>query len=166
MNDFLSKPVQATGLVAMVERWTRRNGAGPRVAAPVARPVKRARPPAYDPSVLAALPMVEDGSEPGYAQELLAMFLGARVSTLSDIDRALASSQLGELQRLVHTLKSASAGVGAPELSSLAAVCETRLRRGEPPTDDLVCQLKAAYARLAQATRAHHGMDTETVGSR
>ncbi|MDH5539816.1 MAG: ATP-binding protein, partial [Rhizobacter sp.] len=148
MNDFLSKPVQATGLMSMVERWTRRSAAVPRAVAPVERAVRSARPPPYDPSVLAALPMVADGSEPEYARELLAMFLDAQAPTLNDIDRALASNQVDELQRLVHTLKSTSAGIGAPELGSLAASCEARLRRGEPPPAELVSLLAAAFARL------------------
>ncbi len=161
MNDFLSKPVQAAGLISMVERWTRRNAAVPRAAAPVERAVRSARPLPYDPSVLAALPMVADGSEPEYAQELLAMFLDAQAPTLRDIDRALASNQVDELQRLVHTLKSTSAGIGATELGSLAASCEARLRRGESPPAELVGQLAAAFARLAQAASAHHGVGAE-----
>ncbi|MDH5541271.1 MAG: Hpt domain-containing protein, partial [Rhizobacter sp.] len=142
-------------------RWTRRDGAVPQAAAPVGRAVRSARPPPYDPSVLAALPMVADGSEPEYAQELLAMFMNAQAPTLSEIDHALASNHVDELRRLVHTLKSTSAGIGAPELGSLAASCEARIRRGDPPPADLVRQLAAAFARLAQAASAHHGVGAE-----
>ena len=53
MNDFLAKPVLADVLMLTVRRWAL--GTPPRLAV-------------FDPSVLAALPMVADGSEPQYAQ--------------------------------------------------------------------------------------------------
>ncbi len=161
MNDFLTKPVLATSLLAAVARWA---------PGPLAAPAPRPAPPAaaapvapavlFDPAVLAALPMVADGSDPGYALELLAMFDTAAAGALQDIGQAAAAGDAPRLQRLVHTLKSTAASVGALELSALAAAAEAALRRGQPAPPSLPAQLEAARQRLQpllQAYRAEQG---------
>ncbi|MEK8051760.1 ATP-binding protein [Ideonella sp. DXS22W] len=156
MNDFLTKPVLATALLAAVARWTPSAAtatAPPAPSAPSPPSAPSAQPPAggppvFDPGVLAALPMVADGSAPEVADELLAMFDTTTAEALCDIDRAIADADLPRLQRLVHTLKSTSASVGALELAALAAGAEAGLRRGEPPAADLGQRLAAAWGRL------------------
>jgi signal transduction histidine kinase/CheY-like chemotaxis protein/HPt (histidine-containing phosphotransfer) domain-containing protein len=152
MNDFLSKPVLATSLVAAVQRWAPRRGASHasapmrRVPAPVAQSAA-----VYDASVLAALPMVADGSAPEYPQQVLALFLESQAQTLQDLERASAAQDGALLCRLVHTLKSASAAVGALELAEMAGLQEQQLRQGLPPASDLTDRLGRAFARLRRA---------------
>ena len=175
MNDYLTKPVLAANLMAAVKRWTAQPvvkvdpNARPKTwpqARPQAQPdpqpdsaVDRAPEPfaavRYDPSVLAALPMVADGSEPGYAQELLAMFLATKTSTIEQLERALLINDQPTLLRLMHTLKSTSTTVGAIELAQLAAAQESALRLGAAPPPELAQQLQAGFARLAEAIAAH-----------
>lgn len=62
MNDVLTKPVQARSLTTAIERWTR--GAAAPTAVPAIRTLGLTGAPVFDSSVLAALPMVADGSAP------------------------------------------------------------------------------------------------------
>ena len=151
MNDFLSKPVLATSLVAAVQRWAARRGAGPAPAPTRKAPASAQQAAAiYDASVLAALPMVADGSAPEYPQQVLTLFLQSQAQTLHDLQRASSAQDGALLCRLVHTLKSASAAVGALELAEMAGVQEHQLRQGLPPAPDLADRLGSAFARLRQ----------------
>ncbi len=116
---------------------------GPTPVAPVAA--------VYDASVLAALPMVADGSAPEYPAQVLALFLQSQAQTLQDLERSSAAQDGALLCRLVHTLKSASAAVGALELAEIAGRQEHQLRQGLPPAPDLADRLGTAFARLRRA---------------
>ena len=152
MNDFLSKPVLADRLMAAVKRWTdgQRESAHASLWADIGGGLAQAwtQPAIYDPSVLSALPMVADGSEPEYAEELMAMFLQSTDQMLRDIADAMAAHDIGQLLRLVHTLKSSSAMVGALELASLAGWHESQLRREVPPPPELPQLMLQAVKRL------------------
>ncbi len=181
MNDFLTKPVLASKLLAMVRQWTldpseyQRDApssdflpsypstAAPAPASPLSLSVER--PPVYDPSVLAALPMVADGSAPHYAQELMDMFIGSVPATLSQIEKATADPDPKQLQRAVHTLKSTCASVGAMEMAALAEAHESRLRQGLPPVEELPLLLADAFKRLQQATSQFHRLPSEEGSS-
>ena len=148
MDDFLTKPVLADRLIAAVQRWGHKAMAPLAPATTQSADSERRNVPVFDPSVLAALPMVADGSDPGYGQELMAMFINSTQGVLNDINSALAAQDLPKLQRVVHSLKSSSAMVGAMELSSLAALHETRLRQGLPPAPELPQLFLQAVRRL------------------
>ncbi len=149
MNDFLTKPVQARSLMAAIERWTRGTAVSP--AAPAMATPGQTGVPVFDPSVLAALPMVADGSAPEYAQELLEMFMDGGAQAVADLERATAARDTEALLRLLHTLKSTSASVGALEIAELASVHEARLRQGGEPSVTLPRQLHESLRRLRQA---------------
>jgi CheY-like chemotaxis protein len=154
MNDFLTKPVLAAGLMATVERWARKRS-GAAGAAPLApEPAAPAGPPVFDRSLLAALPMVADGTQPDYADEVLDLYMNSLPGTLTSMRKALAQDDRKTLQRNAHTLKSASASVGAMAVAELAARTEQSLRSGETPAPDLADRLQAEIERLAAAMDA------------
>jgi HPt (histidine-containing phosphotransfer) domain-containing protein len=107
--------------------------------------------PVYDPAVLQSLPMVADGSLPGFAAEMRALFARSHALALADLDAALADRDETAQLRLVHTIKSSSAQVGAMELSALARDYENALRAGQPASPVWPAQLRAASERLQQA---------------
>jgi signal transduction histidine kinase/FixJ family two-component response regulator/HPt (histidine-containing phosphotransfer) domain-containing protein len=161
MNDFMTKPVLNANLRSMAARWT---GQVTRTAAADASDPMQADPeaaaqveeaPIFDASVLAALPMVADGSDPEYARMLLGMFLKVTAQTLRDIERAASAVDVVTLQRLVHTLKSSSASVGALKLAALASAHETRLRRGHGPAKGMTQQLTQAIQRLTREVQPY-----------
>jgi two-component system, sensor histidine kinase and response regulator len=193
MNDFLSKPVQIDLLVAAIARWLK-DGAMPRYRKPVLRRVPvhtgvdigvdlaldlEGNGPAtvqqvadFDASVLAALPMVADGTEPDYAQELTGMFSRSLDQTLGDLKAALAASDSAWFLRLVHTLKSSSASVGALALAEVAEDLEKRLRNGRAPREDMLLAIGEAAQRFKHASQISEqetrqmGLATRSTGAR
>ena len=158
MNDFLSKPVLMADLLAAVARALPQAAAGTVQAASAsgaataaAADALTASAPAYDPRVLAALPTVADGSAPKYAQELLALFAHSTSASLLAIQAAAKSDDRKVLQRLLHTLKSSSASVGALQLGLLAAAGEADLRQGRMPAVDLHSRLHCSFEAYKKA---------------
>ncbi len=167
MNDFLTKPVQAELLMNTVKRWTKRVALEPE--APVHRHPESiksdTRPPAFDPSVIAALPMVADGTEPHYAAELMGMFLDSLAQTLEDIEKSIATKDAVKLRRVVHSLKSSSATVGAMELAALAETHENQLRQGHEAVPELPRIMSLAVARFRQAVEPVSGSNVVAESS-
>ena len=158
MNDFLSKPVLMADLLAAVARALPQAAAGTvqparaaGTATATAADALTANAPVYDPRVLAALPMVADGSAPEYAQELLALFAHSTSASLLAIQAAAKSDDRKVLQRLLHTLKSSSASVGALQLGLLAAAGEADLRQGRMPAVDLHPHLHRSFEACKKA---------------
>ena len=155
MDDYLSKPVTSAKLAAVLERHlgvfsrpAAHAPAAPHDAAPVPAGFAGPIAPVFDPSVLAALPMVADGSMPGFADEMLDLFSSTTRTALDSIDTAHASGRHDQLVRLVHTLKSSSAQVGALALSALAGQLEKALRSGAQTPADWPRQVRDAFDRL------------------
>jgi HPt (histidine-containing phosphotransfer) domain-containing protein len=172
MKDFLTKPVLAESLRAMVARWLSISAASGAKALPAApmpielpgaglvttAPVSSATaPPCFDPSVLSELPMIEDGSDPGYADELLDLFVEDARTMIDEIERTLASGDLAALKRGVHTLKSTAGAVGAMALAAQASASEAALRADAAPGADLATGLRgrlSAFEKVLASERA------------
>jgi two-component system, sensor histidine kinase len=149
MNDFLSKPVLMADLLAAVSRAL--SGASAVAVQPAAALGSDLVTPVYDPRVLAALPMVADGSAPEYAQELLDLFATSTAASLHAIQAAAQAVDKKLMQRLLHTLKSSSASVGAMQLAALAAAGEAGLRQGHEPAADLHSRLTRSFEAFEEA---------------
>ena len=130
MDDYVTKPVTSAALLQALERH---RPADFSFAAPAPKDVVSKEPEAlaFDPSVLGSLPMVLDGSDPGFADEMIDLFAVDTRKTLTAIDTATHEVDIPTLTRLVHTLKSSAAQVGALALSARAAKQEALLRDGK-----------------------------------
>ena len=206
MNDFLTKPVLANHLIALVQRWIRPSAPGATIAPAPLPPLpaaRTARPPGatpshpaaavvataawstvatpdstaaahseasqaqaqdhdarhesnpprpdYDPGVLQALPMVADGSDPGFATELLQQFDRRCGEIIDAVQRCLDTDDGATLLRSVHTLKSSAAQVGALALAAEAARQETLLRQGTRPAPGDAQRLSQRAAAFRQS---------------
>jgi two-component system, sensor histidine kinase and response regulator len=156
MSGYLAKPITGARLAeALAEHL--------RPAVPT-RPVLRNAPApecaavasvTFDPAVLAALPMVADGSEPEFAAQLLEQFLRGSVTTRAAFERALLGADAKSALRCVHTLKSTSAQVGATALAAAAEEVEAALRTGAPLGAQSLARLLAEHEHAVDAIRAH-----------
>ena len=162
MNDFLTKPVLAARLIECVRRWAgTRQGAHAVAGSPdaavlaIADAAGEDKVAAFDPGALADLPMVADGSNPGYADQVLQMFERNSRAALDKIAAAADGGDQSELMRRVHSLKSSSAQVGALALAEEARRQEHLLRAGAPAGPDWPARLRAQYGRFVDALTRH-----------
>jgi signal transduction histidine kinase/CheY-like chemotaxis protein/HPt (histidine-containing phosphotransfer) domain-containing protein len=157
MDDYLPKPVTGPALVAML---TRHLGVDPAPAPTAAQPAAPAAvgapesvPMAFDPTVLASLSMMADAAEPGFAEEIRQLFEDDTRRKLDEVARAFRAGDRATVQRQMHSLRSASAQVGALELAALAGSIEMALRAGDPLQSQWPDQWQAAWSRLEDAWR-------------
>ncbi|MBP6850598.1 MAG: response regulator [Rhodoferax sp.] len=154
MDDYLVKPVSSSRLAETLARHL--SGHGRPSPAPALPPMDAqlaaiTTPPVYDPGVLASLPMVADGTHPHFVRDMQRLFAESNTRTLAEIDAAMAKADAQLLLRLLHSMKSASAQVGAMEVSALARDYEHALRAGRPPAVHWPAQLRQAFERLLAA---------------
>jgi len=182
MSDYVSKPISRD---ALGDAITRQLGARDRRAAqadedsigshsdehittepmplmPLFEEPFEAQPAVFDPLVLAALPMVADGSRQDYGSELLDLYVQEARRALDLIDRAAGNGDSKTLLRLVHTLKSSSASVGAMALAMVSEHHETLLRAGKSPTPDWWAATRQEFTRFESALNRHREAEAAT----
>jgi len=147
MDGFVSKPFALPELVASFDRFLPR-AAGPEHAAesPGAAPATSEAPELLD---LERLAEVRDALGEDF-EELLAAFLASTEQALEQMAAADRSENHEELRRLAHSLKSASANVGARALSALARETEFGARDRAGRQEERL----AAMTRVFSDTRA------------
>ena len=154
MSDYLAKPITMASLARTVGRNLPdllQEATLPRVpAAGQSDPAA-----AFDPSVLNALPMVADGSDTGFADQILELFVERAKTALDTIDQAVLDRDLASLERSVHTLKSSAAQVGAMALSAQAERQELLLRAGAPAQANWPALLRQAFDEFELALGRH-----------
>lgn len=182
MNDYVSKPISRRDLDDAI---TRQLGARDEQAAladgvrgdtladddlttepmplmPLVEDTHENQPAAFDPLVLAALPMVADGSRQGYGTELLDLYVQEARRALDGMDRAAETGDAKTLLRVVHTLKSSSASVGAMALAMVSEQHETLLRAGNSPTPDWLAAMRHEFSRFESALHRHREAEAAT----
>ncbi|MEK8051759.1 response regulator [Ideonella sp. DXS22W] len=174
MSDYLAKPITAARLAEMLARHLAPLPATAAATAPAATPAPAPAPaeapaaapvavpapatpaaPLFDPRVLSALPMVADGSDPGFMAHVLRSFLRDSSETLNRWAEALEAGDSQTALRSIHTLKSTSAQVGALALAALAAEGEARMRHGLAPETGWRARLADTQASTLQAIVQH-----------
>ncbi|MCM8638234.1 ATP-binding protein [Accumulibacter sp.] len=168
MDDHVTKPVTREQLAAVLRRHLQPRAA--RAATTAVMPAANGNEPVrhgerraaliFDASVVQSLPMVADGSNPGFAERVLALFDRNTRQMLDEIDVASQQGDLPTLQRAAHTLKSSSATVGALALAEQARQLEMLLRAGSEPAGDWPAVLRAAHQQFAEALAQHRAAAT------
>jgi signal transduction histidine kinase/DNA-binding response OmpR family regulator/HPt (histidine-containing phosphotransfer) domain-containing protein len=159
MTDYLAKPITGAGLAAMLVRHMAAPGVGPGVGPNVGPNVgpgigeetPLTAPAAFDPSVLGALPMVSDGSKPGFVAEVLEHFRRSSTETVELHQRAVNRGDKATQLRCMHTLKSSSAQVGLLALSETARTLEEQMRRGGTPGAASLLRLYSEHRQALDA---------------
>ncbi len=153
MNDYITKPVVPTELVAVLRRWL--PDASSAVAAAAAG-TTASRPPA-DGSVTDADLEVWDRvgmlarvmDDRALAAEIVAAFLQDAPRQLSAIRTALDSGDLPALSRQAHALKGAAANFGGDRVSRAARQLEQAAQEGDQATSRMrVAELQARLEEL------------------
>ncbi|WP_282263328.1 ATP-binding protein [Stenotrophomonas sp. PS02301] len=164
MDDYLSKPIHRETLQAVLARWGSVMADDPAVQPPSL--------PEQQPSPPAALPARDEAPAPVLDQDVLdellevigpdtariiGVFLDDTPPLIRQLQDASVAADLDQLRALAHSLKSASANVGAMALSAAAWRIEHDARAGtlERPAV-AVALLIAEFARARIALAGHH----------
>ncbi|MGQ0709654.1 MAG: EAL domain-containing protein [Rhodoferax sp.] len=168
MDDHLFKPLTLGNVAARLQRWlseleivvppaaiTAPAGAAP--GAPAAGPSPHAEP--IDRDTLARLHEAL-GGEIGQA---IRPFLEDMPSYLDELTAAVVAEEKDTVHRVAHAIKGAAWNFGALELAAIAKNMEALAENGEvDPVGYLVPQLRAEYARVAQALHQELAREIET----
>ena len=151
MDDYITKPVRLDAIAAVLERWIPRPtvegvAAHETILAPV-----EGMPDPLDEAQIELLRELDDG-EGAVLGEIIDQYLTQTVETRGELVRVIGEGDPNALERTAHTLRGASANVGA---SAVAAVCAEMEMRGRSAqldgADALVERFDSEFARVRDA---------------
>lgn len=159
MNDYLSKPIKGTALKAIVAKWARPL---PVESLPLTVegeiPVEKNQTlatnaaPAIDPVTMDQLKLLEkEAGGDGFVAQLVEEFLKAATPALSEIERALKSSDALTVKRKAHALCGSSGNLGARHMMG---ICRRMEEAGElqdlKTAEELMDGLTVEFARVKE----------------
>jgi len=155
MNDHIAKPIDPDNLFKALLRWIspRAASTAPSVASASPSPPDT-HTPLVIPGIDTATALRRTGGNRKRYESLLSRFADSQSPVLSEIRAALAAHDVGTAQRLAHSLKGASANLGAISLAEIAAKAESAIASDHsvpPALDALSESLDATIAAIRAA---------------
>ena len=153
MDDYLSKPVSADKLAAMLRRWL---PAAPTPRAAGETPATPERPKASPatngvrhPINLAQLESVVGPDNRDEIRRYFRLYLSSTEPLLAKMAKAVAARDGAETARLGHAVKGGSGNVGAEEMAAVAADLEKAAKSGDWPGAERLClTLTQSFTRV------------------
>ncbi len=159
MNDHLPKPFTKSKLRAMLVRWTAADANDIDAPSAVAEPRAGAAAPAQRLAVLDRSALIDNpafasaaATASGFLTKVIGAYFDESPKLLATLSDGLAARDVATVRRAAHTLKSASAAIGAKALSALAAEAEALAVAGN--IDQLVQRIPGLRAAQADALMA------------
>jgi CheY-like chemotaxis protein/HPt (histidine-containing phosphotransfer) domain-containing protein len=163
MDDYVSKPVKAEDLAAVLSRWVSRSGTGPQEAYASSEGEDEAVDSSIDPSVpsldhdvVDGLREMQDEGEPDLLAELVEIFAEDTHTRLTDLREALDRGNAESLKQTAHALKGSAANLGARRMAHFAARIEELGDSGD---------LKEVADLLEELQREFEGVSAELSAS-
>ncbi|MDR2592897.1 MAG: response regulator [Chitinispirillales bacterium] len=165
-NDYLSKPIDTAKLNAVLERWIPKNKQirMSEAEAAAARSTTVTNTPIVAEIAIGGVDTAKGlstvrGNAESYLQ-VLSVFYKDGQAKLAEINNALCASDLRLYTTYVHALKSASANIGATQLSEIALALETAGKEGnrayiDEYTPRLVYDLKLLLLNIGNFLKAN-----------
>jgi HPt (histidine-containing phosphotransfer) domain-containing protein len=108
-----------------------------------------------NPEVLATLKGYADPEEPDFLRDILVTYLADSETRLAAAREAYRTGDIGNLARLLHTLKGSSLNIGADAFSALAQALEREAKQGELPAEEGLRAFEAEFSRVKQEISAY-----------
>ena len=162
MDDYVSKPVKAEELAAVLERWTTRPERTPVPTVAVEDAVAGAPDPGppLDPDVLETLRSLQEEGEPDILAELAGMFLDDATHRLEDLREAAEAADTRRVRETAHALKGSSGNLGAKVVAEVCAELEVAGESGDVAAlSRLLERLEAELGRVRPALEAEASRD-------
>ena len=159
MDDYLSKPVKAPELEAVLHRWITGTGAQPPDAgAEAAEPDPGAGPDGegmLDAVQFDGLRQLAAASgDPGFLRGFVDRYVDQAESQVAELRRAAARGDATVVGELAHGLKGTSATMGASRVASACATLERSAARGEVTGPDGLDRVAIELDRATAVLRA------------
>jgi HPt (histidine-containing phosphotransfer) domain-containing protein len=147
MDDYLSKPVRASALAEMLQRWV-----GVETAAVAADQPSPAAHDVLASEALDALRELQEPGEPSLLVEIVSIFLRDAPGRLAAIREAIQTANADALREAAHALKGSAATLGAQQVGELCSQLEQMGREGAlEAAAGLLPELDAAWRRAERA---------------
>jgi two-component system sensor histidine kinase/response regulator len=151
MDDYISKPVKAEELDAVLEHWLLQDEekVEPDTLAPGAGRGTAVPDDSIDHSVLEGLRELQEEGEPDILKELIELFLEDVPQQLKALRAAGERDDAQSVEQTAHTLKGSCANLGAVKMAAICAELEEIGRSGDlPPAPALISRLEAELGRV------------------
>jgi len=168
MNDHIPKPIEPDHLFEVLLRWIRpRTASAPAASGSSVSPAV-ARPDSLLISGIATADGLRraGGNRKRY-ESLLSLFADSQADSVSAIRAALASNDSATAQRLAHSLRGASANLGAAALAESASAVEAAIQSNQSASvvlEALSKSLDATTAAIRSALAAENRMSITVNG--
>ncbi len=120
MDDYLSKPIRETELIAMLMQWGQ-----PSVASAAEADEQASEPAsttaALNHEIVSMLQAMGDELEPTFFRDVIEAFFTDTTVLIATLQQALTSEEINIIECTAHTLKGSSTNVGA---FGMAAICD------------------------------------------
>lgn len=115
-------------------------------------------PDVLDMKVISGLRELGGDDDPGLLLEVIGMFLEDAPTRIREIEHGLANGDIKLLERAAHSLKSASANVGATQLSTICKRIEEIARQQKSDgIAELIPESNKAWSDAEKALRSIQG---------
>jgi diguanylate cyclase (GGDEF)-like protein len=155
MNDYVSKPFNQASLTDILKKWLEPLPADVPVRTKLAQAPRKNRAVDLDQDALRQLREVGTASGRDVLGKAIGLFLQHTPKDVAALRTALAERERDTLRRIAHSLKSASANLGALEISRLCAGLESAAVNGDlAQAPNLVTAIETLLPRTLAALRS------------
>jgi HPt (histidine-containing phosphotransfer) domain-containing protein len=167
MDDFLSKPFTKEQLQALLEQWLPKSTITDKdlsvddllLATINATEDNTARASVLDPSALDRIKTLQQPGKPDILLNLFDQYLENSPRLLNSLKTAVENNNPETVRMAAHSLKSASANVGAMETSELCKALETRAdTKQTKQAVALLSEVERSYDSVALEIKSYRGL--------
>jgi len=160
MDDYLSKPVRAYELAAVLERWS--TAAFDAKQSETSLVTEATLREAIDFAVLDSFRDLQQEGEPDLVIELMSLYLKDTRARLTELRTEFERHDEQELLRVAHSIKGGSANLGVYGMAELCGQFEETLQSGASiETEPLLRRLEEEFARVVEAFAVELEMVTQ-----